>query len=238
MAPIAATRPQRLDVAGSRAVWRRWVAANAVGEFVGLGLTGAVGAIALWAIEPRWPLVAAGALVASGAIEGAVVGLAQWRVMRGHVAVTARRWTVATVIGAVLAWAAGVTPMLVLGGQDGGAVAEPPLALQLVLAALLGLVAGPVLGGPQAWVLRGVVPRPGRWVVANAAAWTIALPVTFVAPSLLPPDASAVVIGLAFAVGALVAGAVAGAVHGVALVRFAGGRLGVTDVTEVAPQKG
>lgn len=229
-APSVSTRSHRLGVAASRALWRRWVAANAVGEFVGLGLTGVVGAAIVWALDPRWPVLAAVALVASGAIEGAIVGVAQWQALRDRIAVTARRWTTATIVGALAAWAAGVTPML-LADQGGGTAAEPALPLQLMLAALLGLIAGPVLGGPQAWVLRGVVPRPWRWVAANAAAWGLALPITFLAPNVLPADASAATLALAFAAGALVAGAIAGAVHGIMLVALAGGRVFVGDAT-------
>jgi hypothetical protein len=222
-APIAPTGPSALTATASRALWRRWVGANAVGELIGLGLTGVAAAIAMVAIEPRWPLVAAGAVVASGAIEGTIVGLAQWRVLGDHLDVSARRWVTATVIGALAAWVAGVTPSLLLA-DAGGTGVEPTLAMQLGLAAALGLVAGPVLGGPQAVVLRGLVDRPWRWVAANAVAWACALPVTFLAPALAPAGTGAPVLAAAFAFGAFAAGAVAGAVHGVVLVSLSGGR--------------
>lgn len=212
-----------LTAGASRTLWWHWVRANAVGELVGLGLTGAVAAVAVLAIEPRWPLVAFGAVVASGAIEGTVVGLAQWRVLRDRVDLSARRWVTATVVGALAAWAAGVTPSVLLS-EAGGTGTEPTLPVQLALAAALGLVAGPVLAGPQALALRGLVDRPWRWVAANAAAWACALPVTFVAPALAPAGTGAAGLGLGFAVGAFAAGAIAGAVHGVMLVSLVGGR--------------
>lgn len=222
MAPTTSAR-ERIDRPSAQDLWRRWVAANALGELVGLGLTGAVAAGAMLSIGARRPVMAAGAVVASGAIEGAVVGYAQWRVLSDRIALPARRWIVATVIGAVAAWAAGVTPSL-LFAEQGGAASEPAIAVQLLWAALLGLIAGPVLAGPQALALRGHVDRPWRWIAANAAAWACALPVTFLAPALLPAGAPAALVALGFAVGALAAGAVAGAVHGVTLVRLADGR--------------
>lgn len=220
MAPTAPTAPAVRT--GSQALWLRWVRANAVGELIGLGLTGAAAAVVMLAIAPRHPLVAMGAVVASGAIEGTIVGAAQWRVLRDHIDVSARRWVTATVVGALAAWAAGVTPSLLLANA-GGAGGEPSLPMQLGFAVALGAVAGPVLAGPQALVLRGRVERPWRWIGANAVAWACALPVTFVAPALAPADGGVLVLAIAFAVGAFAAGAVAGAVHGVVLVRFAAG---------------
>jgi hypothetical protein len=168
------------------------------------------------------PLVAAAtALVAAGAVEGVALGYAQWRVLRGPLkALRARSWTVATVIGALLAWSLGLVPSTLAGGLgDGGA---PPFsaALQLVLAAVMGFVLGPVLGIPQWRVLRRFVPHAGRWVLANAAAWAAGMPVIFLAAGNMPAGApvwlvAVVVLGVCAA-----AGAVVGAVHGVWLVRL------------------
>ena len=221
-APIAPTGPSAVTATASRTLWRRWVGANAVGELLGLGLTGVAAAVAMVTIEPRWPLVAVGAIVATGAIEGTIVGLAQWRVLRDHLDISAQRWVTATIVGALAAWAAGVTPSLLADAR--GAGAEPTVPVQLALAAALGLVAGPILGGPQALALRGLVDRPWRWVAANAVAWACALPLTFVAPALTPAGVGTPVLVVGFAIGAFAAGAVAGAVHGVVLVSLVGGR--------------
>ena len=214
--------PRSGSTVAARTLWRRWIVANAVGELVGLGLTGVVAAVAVATYEPDRATLAAGLVVASGALEGLVVGGAQWQVLRTWIAVPARSWVIATMLGAVAAWAVAVTPMQLLGAQDGGS--EPSLPLQLALAAGMGLVAGPVLAGPQAVVLRRHVRRAWVWVIANSVAWAVALPVTFVGPAVLPAGTSPAAYGAAFAVGALAAGAVAGAVHGVALVELAGGR--------------
>lgn len=199
-------------------LWRRWVVANAVGECVGLGLTGLVAGTAVLLLGSRWAVLSAAAVIASGAVEGTVVGAAQWRVLGAPLGIGARRWILATVVGALLAWGAGVTPMLLVAGADMGGGGEPGIVLQLVLAAGLGLIAGPVLGGPQALALRGHVRRAGRWVIANALAWGCALPLTFLGPALLPEQTAVAGFVVVFALGALIAGAVAGAVHGVLLV--------------------
>jgi hypothetical protein len=171
--------------ADERALWLRWVGANSVGESLGLGFTALVAlAVADAGQTGRFlPLVAAAiALAAAGAVEGVAVGYAQWRVLRGPLkALRARSWTVATVIGALVAWPLGMVPSTLAGGLgDGGA---PPFsdALQYLLAAVMGFVLGPVLGIPQWRVLRRFVPHAGRWVLANAAAWAAGMPVIFLA---------------------------------------------------------
>ena len=40
------------------------------------------------------------------------------------------------------------------------------------------------IGGAQAWVLRGVVEQPHRWIAANLLGWLAGLPWTFVLPAL------------------------------------------------------
>jgi hypothetical protein len=145
------------------ALWVRWVGANTLGETIGLGFTALVAvAVAGAGDTGRLSLVVAAvaALVAAGAVERAVVGYAQWRVLRGALAaLRARSWVLATVIGAVVAWTLGMVPStLAAGTGEGGA---PPFsdAVQYLFAALMGLVLGPVLGVPQWRVLRRFVPR-------------------------------------------------------------------------------
>lgn len=101
------------------------------------------------------------AMIGAGAVEGVVLGFAQWRVLRlASSTITARSWIGATTIGASVAWSLVMLPSFVidLGGQTGG---EPPVteAQQLALAAALGLALGPVLAAPQWWVLRRYVQR-------------------------------------------------------------------------------
>jgi hypothetical protein len=102
----------------------------------------------------------------------------------------------------------------------GGAQAEPSEVLVYGLAFLMGLVLGPVLGFAQWLVLRRYVRGAALWMPANAVAWAFGMVVIFVGIDQA--------IGSGFglrAAGILVltlacAGAVVGAIHGLALVRL------------------
>lgn len=215
-----------------RRLWLRWVAANALGEMFGLGLTFALAA-ALFARLPHRQgagivlvsfLVSAG----SGAIEAAIVGCAQWWAMRAYFPqVTLRVWGVATLAGALAAYVLGYLPstLMSLGEQAAQSppppVAEPPQWLTLLLAAGLGLVAGAVLSFAQWLALRKQVGRAGWWLPANMLAWLVGMPLIFWGIDLAQRAGS---LGWAVPVMAgvlLLAGAVVGAIHGAFLVWIA-----------------
>lgn len=208
-----------------RRLWRRWTIANGVGEVVGLGLVGVVGVVLAAGLADGGigPIALAALLVGLGTVEGAVVGYAQWRAMRGAFrSLDARSWVGATAAGAFVAWTVGVAPST-LGavGTPSGGPAEPPLPVVLGLASLLGIVAGVLLSGAQWLVLRRHATTAWWWLPANAVAWAVGMPVVFAGASAIPagpPDAASVLVVLATA-GA--AGLVVGAIHGVVLVRLA-----------------
>lgn len=223
-APTASSR----DPAAGRSagLWWRWVIANSWSEAVGLGTSGLVAALLLVRAEGPAALVGAAfaVVVLAGLAEGGVVGWAQARVLRGPLPELApRRWIVATIVGATVAWTLGMVPPTLVdlsGAATGGEVPEPGLALQLALAVLLGAVAGPILGAAQAWVLRAHCPRAWRWLPANALAWALGMPLVFAiagsAPPGWPPGAVAALVVTTLAL----VGAVVGAVHGAVLVRM------------------
>jgi hypothetical protein len=209
----------------ARRMWARWVGANTIGEAVGLGVTAGVAA-ALAGLDDtgRVLLVAVvvATLIIAGAFEGVVVGYAQWRVLRAALPTLPwRSWIGATVLGALVAWTLGLVPSTVMsvGGQGGG---EPPFddAVQYLLAAVMGLVLGPVLGVPQWRVLRRFLSGAGWWVPANALAWAAGMPVIFAVAGAVPATAGVATIAGAVLVACAGAGAVVGAVHGVVLVRL------------------
>lgn len=218
--------PSPTPPARANARWyQRWILANAVAELVGLGLV-AVAGYAVYAIAgphaiEAAPLAFAALMVGFGAIEGFVVGVAQRSVLLSRLPGLAG-WTRASVVGATAAWALGVTPSLLLDAEPAGGAAhgELPLALTLLLAAGLGAVAGPVLAAAQWLSLRKRVGGIAwRWLPANALAWALAMPVVFAAVELaqaLGPWLAAPVVAL----GLLIAGALAGAVHGRWMLRF------------------
>ena len=211
------------------ALWRRWVLANALGEMVGLGGTLALGALVIPRLDQLAGVTAVllsfAVAVASGAIEATVIGLAQWYAMRPWFrAITRRAWWLATLAGALVAYVLGYLPstLMSLGEESGAeAMAEPPQAVVLLLAAGLGLVGGAVLSAAQWLVLRKHVAHAGWWLPANMAAWAVGMPLIFWgidAAMLLPSPVWGV---LLFAAVLLVMGALVGAIHGLALVRLA-----------------
>jgi hypothetical protein len=208
------------------------VAANAVSEALGLGLTLGLTGLLFSRLDSvagvAAILIAFAGAVVSGAIEATIVGLAQWSAMRPWFPQIGRAaWWRATFIGALLAYVLGYLPSTLINlAQTGDAaaapIAEPPQAVVLLLAAGLGAVAGAILSFAQYRVLRGNVARAGRWVPANMLAWAAGMPIVFWAIDLafkLPETWQAVTL---MALALLAMGAVVGAIHGAVLVRLAG----------------
>ncbi|MBX3057041.1 MAG: hypothetical protein KF770_11270 [Anaerolineae bacterium] len=218
-----------MNTQDNTALWLRWVGANSLAEAMGLGLTFALDVLIIWqvmAAGSAWAsLVGILLMSATGAIEGGVVGWLQWLVLRRPFPHIARRaWIRATIIGAVVAWFLGSLPstLMDMGAADADtAVAEPALAIVLLLAAGMGLVLGLVLAFPQWRVLRTAVPHAWVWLPANAAAWAVGMPLIFALIDLAQRSSSTAVIILTIFVGLFITGAVVGAVHGLALVWLA-----------------
>jgi hypothetical protein len=221
----AGSAPSSGGTSRAGSLWGSWVVANALGELIGLGLTGAIAAAAV----PVLPTLAcAGAViglllaVACGAlVEGVSVGAAQWHVLRGAVVGIPRRsWIGATAAGAAVAWALGMLPSTLMDqGADASAGAQEPSAAGLLLfTILMGIVAGSILAAPQWAVLRRHLPQAGWWIPFNAAAWAVGMPIAFRAvPAVM--DSQGSLPGLLTASAYLLAtGAAVGAVHGLGLV--------------------
>lgn len=206
-------------------LWQRWVAANALGELIGLGSTFSLGFLAFSAVgEPNSVsaiLFLAGATVLTGTIEGAVVGFAQWQAMRNAFPITLKEWLWATLWGALCAWLLGIVPstLLSLGEQTSGAPAtEPPLAVMMMLGGAMGLVLGVVLAFPQWLILKNYVARALWWFPANSLAWLLGMPIIFGGMDIAFTWASPLAIGAGIGLTLLIAGAAVGAVHGAFLV--------------------
>jgi hypothetical protein len=201
--------------------------ANSLAETVGLGAAFGIGAILFPYLSAPGILIAlatvAAAVLAGTLIEGTVVGTAQWLVLRGPFpAMRWRAWVLATAVGAFIAWASGMLPTTLLsaGSDVGGGPApyEPSAAMVYGLAALMGLVAGAILGTPQWLVLRRHVRRAAIWILANALAWVPGMVLAFVAADFIF-SAGIGMITIVLAIATLMAiGAVVGAIHGLALV--------------------
>ena len=210
-------------------LWRRWTAANAFAELVGLGATFATIGLLSSKIDNRQLagiLLSFAIAVASGAIEATVVGLAQWWAMHPWFPAIGRlAWWRATLIGALLGYVLGYLPSTLMSMGEAAAqtpMAEPPQWVSLLLAAALGAVAGAVLSFAQWLVLRRKAARAGLWIPANMLAWAFGMPVIFwgmdLAFKMTAVWQSVLVIGGAL----LAAGAIVGAIHGRFLVVLAG----------------
>jgi hypothetical protein len=209
-------------------LWRSWVVANALGELIGLGAAGAIGAMLASIVgatsETGASLGVAGALIVLGTLEGLVVGLAQWLVLRRPFPGMRRRsWMLASAAGAFVAWALGMLPSTL---ADVGAAAgeAAPVAISdtmmYALAAAMGAVLGSILGFPQWLALRRHARRAIWWVPANAVAWAVGMPVVFIGAS-APPAGGVPGIVMVALLTAGIAGAVVGATHGLVLIWLA-----------------
>jgi hypothetical protein len=204
-----------------RRFWLQWVAANSLAELIGLGTVALMGFLALRHLgEPHGPaqtLGVAAAFVVLGALEGAVVGIAQSRVLRTCLP-PLRGWVRSTVIGAMVTWAIGMAPstFLSLGEASSSAQVEPPaLPVVLLLAAGLGAFAGPVLAFFQWRELRKVLDRGAAlWLPANGVAWALGMPVIFLGAQANEVTSDASTVAALVALSLLVAGGIVGAVHG------------------------
>jgi hypothetical protein len=125
----------------------------------------------LLADEPAGVL--APALLAAGAVKGALLGGAQWWVLRTELPpLGVRRWVALTALGAVVAYALGLLPSTFWDVWS-----TWPVAAQVVVFALVGSGLLASIGTAQWLELRHHVPRAGRWVWGTAAAWCAALAV-------------------------------------------------------------
>lgn len=217
-------------VTNDRTFLARWTAANGVAEAFGLGTTFLLGTAAAPFLDADHGTigvlaVALLAVLLGTFLEGVVVGVAQGVVLEARCADVRRgSWIVATAVGAGFAWILGMIPSTVMAlsapPQAASSIQEPTLVVQLLLAAGLGMVTGPMLGGAQWAVLRRHLPRAASWLWANGLAWALGMPVIFAGMNLVPWTGSPLTKAIAIYAVCLTAGLVVGAVHGFILMRM------------------
>ena len=214
-----------------KSLYRRWIGVNAVGELFGLGLTLGIGFNIIAGLEVGGVggiLLAFGVAVLSGSIEAVIVGGLQWWAMHPWFpAISRRRWFLGTLGGALTAYVLGYLPSTLMDlGQaaapaEAAAMAEPAQWLVLLLAALLGAVAGVALSFGQWLAMRGVVRGAKIWIPANMLAWAAGMPLIFLGMD-IANRGQPLWQSLGIMAGVLLlTGAVVGAVHGGFLVRLA-----------------
>jgi len=202
-------------------LWRRWVVAFTLGELIGFGGLPVVLGTAAFALTDGLPTPTRSLLlyvvaIVAGFGEGIVLGWFQLRVLRACLPkINGKRWLVATGAAAAFAWACGM-----LAPTLDDLIGLSP-AIQIAIWIPAGVLILLSIGLAQAYVLRGVVAQPRRWIVANVLGWIAGLPWTFVLPALLPDDSPGYVWITTFAIAGTLMGATAGSVTGVALRRLA-----------------
>ena len=201
----------------AQVIARSWILACAVAEFIGMGSGALLARAASPGGEASSALPAIGGGAVTGLIEGAALGVLQWRVLTTRFpGLAAPRWVGITTAAAVAGWTLGSLPATT--SSQGGS--KPPLLLTTVLAAGLGAGMGLLFGAAQWLVLRHHARDAHMWVVANIAGWAAAMPVIFAGAS--APTAETPIAAVA-AIGALTgafAGAVLGAITAPWLVRL------------------
>jgi hypothetical protein len=220
-----------MNIKDTRMLWLRWVAANALGEMFGLGLTLAVGALVISSLGDQQNvliiLLTFLVAVASGAIEATLVGLAQWWALHPWFPMLKRTsWWLATLIGALAAYVLGYLPstLMSLGEQASQTqtpAAEPAQWLVILLAGGLGAVGGVVLAFPQWLTLRRKVQGASIWIPANMLAWLVGMPIIFWGIDAAQKLDRLFWLIIFIAGVLLLVGAVVGAIHGYFLTRLA-----------------
>jgi hypothetical protein len=219
----------------SDSFYPRWILANALAEGLGLGATLLLVQIFISPLESWRPGPAAivfSALLAvmlGIVLEGVLVGRLQGRVLAARTPrIGTGEWTVATALGAGLAWILGMLPSTLIGlfgaepavGSTPALPSSMPLWMLLAIAAAAGGVLGPVLAVAQCGVLRRVVRHPWRWVAANAAAWAVGMAVIFAGMDRVPWGDGLLGVAAGIFLTCALAGAAVGAIHGWVLQRM------------------
>ncbi len=115
-------------------------------------------------VVPEGSIVHPLSLPLMGAIEGAIVGLAQARALR-PLGVDARRFVLATTLAFAIAWVGGAA----LSALEPDV--PPSFGLLLVAAGLAGTVVGALAGLAQSVASSRDPEARFRWVLASAAGW-------------------------------------------------------------------
>lgn len=194
----------------------RWTLVVGFGECLAFAIPAAAWGLLASAGAP--PVATFLGVACAGAGEGAVLGFAQSRVLplfaRG---IESLRWVRFTALGAGVAWSLGMLPSTL---YDLGAPLAATVAVGVVAAPLLVLA----LSGPQAWLLRGHVLRPWRWVLVNVVAWGLGLPMTFISGLFVDEGSPVAQVAAAFGAGGVAMALLAALGMGVGLRWMVGDR--------------
>lgn len=205
-----------------RQFWRKWTFRCGLGEMLSMAVAASIAVAYNYSMgEPE--SLGAGALnmlvmLGAGAIEGFILGWAQWSVLRlKYTYLKAEEWIGYTMAVAILGWALGMIPSMfsfntptaknvtqpitpiMPNGTDSlflkpnfqvteTITTEPSLLWILLGAAAMGLLLGALFGLFQWFALRKHSSQAKVWILANSVAWAVGMVWIFLAATL--PDAS------------------------------------------------
>lgn len=194
-------------------MWWRWVRWVTAGECLAFAVPALAGASLTDA--PQAVLVTA--LIAAGAVEGAVLGWAQAHVLRQmRAGFPVRVWVARTAGAAAFAWALGLMVAAIV--QD---ASDWPLGSLVSATAILGIGLLFSIGWAQWTVLRAWFDRAWRWIWITALAWAVGLGLfTLVTTPLWQPGQPTWLVATIGALGGVVMAAAMAAITGGALVRL------------------
>lgn len=194
-----------------------WIALTAAGFASGIALAIISGEPAGHILPKAWIATVFGMMaltVTLMCIAGSVLGTAQWIRLRTTLA-KPYRWIVVTALGLGF----GVSISVALVEHAGEYLAGHPLRfltlplpVQLVSLAIVGALAGVILGASQALALRADTQVPNHWVARSLIALTLSLPISLLAITAILGTLSSLP---GFAAFLLLAGALLGAFTGV-----------------------
>ncbi|NJN56394.1 MAG: hypothetical protein HC879_02320 [Leptolyngbyaceae cyanobacterium SL_5_9] len=206
-------------------IWRQRVIANAWSESIGLGGSALAGFILVAIAPPATPvinlLIAVAMVTIATVLEGGIVGLAQWQVLRQVLHhLTWQQWVSATARGVFVAWSLGMLPSTILSLQEtnSGAPPEPNGLVMAGLAVLMGFILGSLLGFFQWQALHQHLPNARGWILFNTIAWAGGMPIIFAGAGSLSAEASPLTIGGMVIMVCLLTGAIVGGIHGFGLI--------------------
>ena len=208
-------------------LFRRWLLWVGLGESVGF-----LAPTLAEFVTSDLPAANVPALVAAGAVEGAVLGWAQAHVLRDAIPALSRAaWVGGTAVAAAFAWFIGLLPSTWTAVWSAW-----PTGLVVGAAAVAGTLLLASIGFAQWLELRRHLARSGWWILGSAAAWCVGLGVFFAVATPLwqPGQPLPLIVAIGVLAGILMAASMA-AVSGLVLVRLLGSQ--PADRTRTDPEQ-
>jgi len=207
--------------------WWRWVLACAGGEIIGIGLAAALAGSMFYLVgEPvsiSQKILVVTTMLIAGVIEGSILGLFQWNVLRRvFEEVPRRRWVFATVLAAVTGWLIGSLPSVVFAGYASEASLSESTSpwMNILVGIGAGILLGAIMGLFQQNVLKDYAEKTENWILANSLGWGAGIVWIFIAASIPTESTSVFVMALLGIAGGLLAGFFMGAITGYFLMRL------------------